>query len=102
MLHRFMDIQDDIRLTSFLIEFNKSDNEMILNPIESSRELKYLLRVLNGTSEEADNEIKQICDEKIVNWMKTSFQNKNLDMRFKSKKKDLICILLDIILYQDS
>lgn len=75
---------------------------MILNPIESSRELKYLLRVLNGTSEESDNEIKQICDEKIVNWMKTSFQNKNLDMRFKSKKKDLICILLDIILYQDS
>jgi hypothetical protein len=34
--------------------------------------------------------------------MRASFKNKSLDMRYKSKNKDLICILLDIILYQDS
>mmetsp|Transcript_11845 Transcript_11845/g.18244 ORF Transcript_11845/g.18244 Transcript_11845/m.18244 type:complete len:106 (-) Transcript_11845:4726-5043(-) len=33
--------------------------------------------------------------------MKFSYSNKNLDMRFKSEK-DLICILLDMILYQDT
>lgn len=27
---------------------------------------------------------------------------KNLDMKVMSTKKDLVCILLDIILYQDS
>ena len=34
--------------------------------------------------------------------MNTSYKNKNLDMKAKSKKKDLICILLDIILYDDA
>lgn len=38
--------------------------------------------------------------------MKIAYSNKNLDMRTKSQqdktqKADLICILLDIILYQD-
>jgi len=31
-----------------------------------------------------------------------SYQNKNLDMRVQSKQKDITCILLDIVLYQDS
>ena len=31
--------------------------------------------------------------------MKVSFQNKKLDMKYQSKKKDLICVMLDIILY---
>jgi len=34
--------------------------------------------------------------------MKKSYMAKNLDMKVMSTKKDLICILLDIILYQDS
>ena len=34
--------------------------------------------------------------------MKVSFANKNIDMKYKSRHKDLICIMLDIILYQDS
>lgn len=34
--------------------------------------------------------------------MKVAFVNKNLDMRVQSKQKNLTCILLDIILYQDS
>jgi hypothetical protein len=43
-----MNMQDDIRLTSFLIQFNKSDDKMIKNPIESGKILKYLQDVNNG------------------------------------------------------
>ena len=34
--------------------------------------------------------------------MRKAFYNKNLDMKVMSTKKDLVCVLLDIILYQDS
>ena len=37
-------------------------------------------------------------DEKVINWMRKSFANKNVDMKVKSEK-EIICILLDIILY---
>jgi len=42
ILHKIMDTQDDIRLTRFLIEFNKSDKVLILNPQESASELIYI------------------------------------------------------------
>ena len=97
-----MDLQNDIRLTRFLIEFNKGDSEMIRTPSTSGPELCYLESVLTGDPAEKDEEAKGRCDERVVNWMKVSFLNKNLDMRYKSTQKDLICVLLDIILYQDS
>ena len=60
ILHRFMDIQDDIRLTSFLIEFNKADTSLIMDPINSSMEYKYLTKLLNGIPiEDKDEQIKQ-------------------------------------------
>ena len=34
--------------------------------------------------------------------MKISYSNKDLDLRFKRSKIDLICILLDIILFADT
>jgi hypothetical protein len=34
--------------------------------------------------------------------MKSSYKNKNIDMVVKSVKKNLVCILLDIILYHDT
>lgn len=37
----------------------------------------------------------------MIGWLRTAFQNKNLDMKSKSER-DIICILLDMILYQDS
>lgn len=46
--------------------------------------------------------IKNQVDSKVIKWMDKAYKNKNLDMRAKSKDKDLICILLDIILYDDS
>lgn len=39
LLHTIMDFQNDIRLTRFLIEYNKSDNQMFLNPGQSTTEL---------------------------------------------------------------
>lgn len=104
ILHRVMDIQNDLRLTSFLIEFSKADQEMIMNPTASSQELQYLNNILNGVVEETkeNEDMKRKCDEKLINWMMISYYNRQLDMRHKSVKKDLICILLDIILYQDT
>ena len=32
ILHRIMDIQNDIRLTRFLMEVYKSDKELVMNP----------------------------------------------------------------------
>ena len=43
-----MNMQDDIRLTSFLIQFNKSDDIMVKDPFKSAAVLKYLQNVLSG------------------------------------------------------
>lgn len=103
ILHKVMDIQNDIRLTKFLIEFNKSDTELVKDPIISGPELNYLVNVEKETVDlMVDADIKISVDTKIISWMNTSYKNKNLDMKAKSKKKDLICILLDIILYDDA
>lgn len=48
-----------------------------------------------------DAEIANQCNKKIIEWMRVAYLDKTLDMRMRSVK-DLICILLDIILYQDS
>lgn len=48
---------------------------------------------------EEDEAMKEEVDTKVVRWMKTAYKNKNLDMQVKSTKKDIICVLLDIILY---
>jgi len=73
-----------------------------MDPNRGTKVMKYLDRVNNNEADEDDDEIKQIIDEKFISWMKISFQNKNLDLKAKSERKDLICILLDIILYEDS
>jgi len=100
ILHKIMDMQNDIRLTKFLQEFNKSEQDMRTDPARSTAELKYLQEVLNGGQEFVD--YKGQVDEKVLNWMRIAFMNKNLDMKFTSTKRDLVCILLDIILYEDS
>jgi hypothetical protein len=103
ILHKVMDIQNDIRLTKFLIEFYKSDSELVKDPILSGPELNYLVNVeKDQVNFEEDEEIKSSVDSKVIKWMNSSYKNKNLDMKAKSKDKDLICILLDIILYDDS
>jgi hypothetical protein len=49
-----MNFQNDIRLTKFLIEFNKSDQEMVTDPTKSGPELNYLLNVAKDTTDEGD------------------------------------------------
>ena len=102
ILHYIMDIQNDIRLTKFLAEYAKSDSKLMLSPTTCGPELFYLQNVLDNNVTPEDKEIANACNQKIIGWMRTAFMDKTLDMRVKSDKKDLICILLDIILYQDS
>ena len=81
-------------------EFYTSDNNLMMQPTQSGKELIYLNNVLSGKSIEDDEmqAIKQKCDDKIINWMRKSYANRSVDMRTQSQK-DIICILLDIILY---
>ena len=66
-------------------------------------ELKYLDNILNGEPDEEEiQNIKPKTDSKVIEWMKFSYFNKDLDMKVKSTKKNLICILLDVILFQDT
>ena len=85
-----------------MYEFYTSDGKLMDNPVTSSQELIVLNSIMNGTQLcEEDQVIKKKIDEKVINWMWKSFANKNLDMKIQSDK-DIICILLDIILYQDT
>lgn len=54
ILHKVMDIQNDIRLTRFLIEFFKADNILMMNPSQSGPEICYLNNILKGTVSEED------------------------------------------------
>jgi hypothetical protein len=94
-----IDIQNDIRLTKFLIEFFKADSTLMMNPASSGPELCFLSNTLNGLINDEDDEMKTAVDDKAIGWMKRAYTNANLDMKTKSTDKDLICILLDIILY---
>ena len=63
----------------------------------------YLTNVINNqVNLELDDEIKKQVDDKVITWMKKSYANTILDMKTQSTQQDIICILLDIILYQDS
>jgi len=74
----------------------------MVNPAKSGPELVFINNLLLGYPVE-DNEMgfKNDIDKKIIEWMRRSYTDKSLDLRAKSSK-DLICILLDIILYEDS
>ena len=78
VLSRVMDMQNDLRLTRFLIDFNKSDKEMAKDPNHSGQELRYLENIINNVplsanEEEIREQTKFNCDEKVLNWMKKSF-----------------------------
>ena len=86
-----------------LAEFSKSDKNLMNDASSGQIELKYLDNILNGEPDETEiQEVKPKTDTKVIEWMKLSFFNKDLDMKVKSTKKDLICILLDVILFQDT
>jgi hypothetical protein len=74
---------------------------MMKNPQTAGPELYFLENTLQNNIGEDDQEYKDQIDEKVIGWLRTAFQNKNLDMKSKSER-DIICILLDMILYQDS
>lgn len=83
------------------MEFHKSDTEMMKKAQVAGPELQFLELTLTNNITEDHQEDKDLIDEKVIKWMSSAYMNKNLDMKVKSSK-DIICILLDIILYQDS
>jgi len=83
------------------MEFHKSDTEMMKKAQIAGPELQFLELTLTNNITEDHQDDKDTIDEKVIKWMSSAFTNKNLDMKVKSYK-DIICILLDIILYQDS
>lgn len=81
---------------------------MVMNADEAGPELTYLESMIKKSdcAEDLDEEKMEVvrarCNKRIITWMQKSYANITLDMRRKSEQKDLICILLDIILYKDS
>lgn len=74
-------IQNDIRLTQFLIEFNKADEKLVSDPNSAGPEFIYLDEMINNKEISADPDFRNSVDEKSMNWMKVAFLNKSLDMR---------------------
>ena len=74
---------------------------MMKDPQTAGPELYFLENTLQNNIGEDDQEQKDVIDEKVIGWLRTAFANKNLDMKSKSLRA-IICILLDMILYQDS
>jgi hypothetical protein len=83
------------------MEYSNDDDKLIKKPNEAGQEFIYLDEVVKNM-EISNPDMKENVDFKSMNWMKVAFLNKNLDMRVQSKSKNLTCILLDIILYQES
>jgi len=103
IFHLIIDIQNDIRLSCFLEEFSKADARLMDNPSTGANELKYIDSLLHGEpfEEELKPKMKEFMDKKSIEWMKASYLNKNLDVYSKRNvlNGDIICILMDIILF---
>ena len=71
------------------------------SPSAAGPELFYLQQVLQGHSIETDQDraMKEKTDEKVRKWLTTASKNVDLDMKSHTP---IACILLDILLYEDS
>lgn len=81
ILSRVMLIQNDIRLTKFLMEFNTSDEKLIQDPNRAGPEFIYLDEINNNKELTQGSEMRDSCDDKSMHWMRMAFHNKNLDLR---------------------
>jgi hypothetical protein len=45
-------------------------------------------------------ELKESIDDKVVSWMNTAFSDKKLDLE-RISLADFVCVLLDLILYEN-
>jgi hypothetical protein len=54
ILSKCIDIQNDVRLTRFLIEFQQSDYQLMSSPAQSGIELNFINNVLQGYSVDVD------------------------------------------------
>jgi hypothetical protein len=93
-----------VRLTQFLTEFYKCDQA---NPMTEA-EIDFVTRV-NKTKKldelykkDADiNDFKDVINGRVVEWINTAFSDKKLDLE-RISVADFVCVLLDLILYENS
>ena len=93
-----------MRLTQFLTEFYKSDQnnpltEMDINFITKVTKTKKLDDLFKKDAELS--ELKPIIDGRVVEWINTAFSDKKLDLE-RISVADFVCVLLDMILYENS
>ena len=103
ILQKVLDIQNDVRLTQFLTEFYKSDQEEPMSEGEISFVQKVnktvnLEELIKKDPEVA--ELKESIDDKVVSWINTAFSDKKLDLE-RISLADFVCVLLDLILYEN-
>ena len=85
ILHYIIDIQDDIRLSKFLQEFHKSDQLLMMDPNKSRNEIILLNNIMTGAQlSEKEQELKDQCDKKVIDWMRRAYRNKTVDMKVQS------------------
>ena len=93
-----------MRLTQFLTEFYKSDQnnpltEMDINCITKVTKTKKLDDLCKKDAELS--ELKPVIDGRVVEWINTAFSDKKLDLE-RISVADFVCVLLDLILYENS
>ena len=103
ILHKILDLQNDIRLTQFLSEYHREDKGSC-----SPDEVRLIKKLMKGKSMddilEKDPELESVKDmynNNVINWMNKAFEDKNLDLE-RISARDFVCILLDLILYENS
>lgn len=94
-------MQNDIRLTKFLKEFNKG------MPADTPAQKSFIDKILKGKHKdekylenEKFMEIRKANDTLVIKWMNKAFEDKLLDLE-RISTKDFVCILLDLILYEN-
>ena len=104
ILQKILDIQNDVRLTQFLTEFYKCDQENPLTEVDVNfitkvNKTKKLDELFKKDAELA--ELKPVVDGRVVEWINTAFSDKKLDLE-RISVADFVCVLVDLILYENS
>jgi hypothetical protein len=104
ILQRILEIQNDVRLTQFLTEFYKdeaaeppnAEELRFFSKVNKTRKLEELFK-----KDPEVSELKLTINGRVVKWMNTAFSDKKLDLE-RISVADFVCVLLDLILYENA
>jgi len=96
-----MDVQDDKRLTLFLVNFHDYLEQMETSQVDY---VNQLYKASLSTDPSAMTELKNMPENEVlchegVRWIREAYEDKNLDMI--KVNKNFVSILLDINLYDN-